>query len=916
MWFSLWVLSLIGSTSEDISDHNVLRLNLGVNFEMIDRLKLKTATYTWDFILPLPKVLYDLHPEEYMSSSSIQERVLCPDSMGGSIIRGARNQDCPAEILDLIKTIMKVNVEDKMEIASLISQINNSVPSIELSDQNRGQRSLFSGGGSLLSYVFGLTSERERDAIIQRVQKLEALVVDKDKTIHHTFQSLVTGEKLLDKRITNLASYVNQATNQTIQHLERIELGFKREIAWFGELLQRYIVLNKNTRDLVQHLEQFLTDIQLLGVRRLSVNLVPVQTMRNVKNTLELNLHRAGQDVLLFPVLTEVMEYYRDPEFHYFKLNDSLVISLKIHLSAYKDAWDIYKITKLPVVINGEETRSTILEDDMEYIALYRGGTRDQLYIPLSMDDVFRAQTKRVIQSKIVHKNKDDNCIMAIFNNNRVLSNKLCKYTLTLTQSVPRGYALSQTQFYFVGMVDYTKQCFTHRREASGLDKVKESGGLVVTGKRALVLDLTNLIPMLDSSDETLCRIDTTYFSVVPTLLQRGQAKGQEVHTYTVNLIFLAKAFGPEKMSQIQGDTLLQTYPNISFRRLKVADGTSDFIATDHNLKLNFEKVINHTKMNKKQPYSHTEAILERIQFRDNFSVMDILSMVQGGVLVLLLFAVFIMAKKLRAIMAILVVVQAQISNKNLVNAGEEGEYYTSDTDEEDPDEWNQQVAEIHDMVTNNISDNYIFYLVAIIILYFLKMGLYYLYKRWTSPVKDSLWRTDLVIRIQPLTTDKRRENPVFLSVQTIMGLPRELQVLVKGQITSVVIGGSIFMTLKYVWKGTIHNIFTDHIIPIKQSVAVPLFVGPWLKEILAGDYIIQPILVNNKHLYRVENFLTKTDVKAVDKKRGGRGVKKGTSSKFSSVTASMPNITGGEHCIQEEAMVTFEHEPGPLFTE
>ena len=901
-------------SSEDISDHNVLRLNLGVNFEIIDRVKLKTSTYTWDFVLPLPTLSDDLQHEAYMTYASVQEKVICPDSMGTSTIQGSHNRQCPPEIIELITAMMKINFDDNMEIAALILQINNSVPVVDFSTEIRGQRAIFEGGGALLSWLFGVTSKRERDAIVQRVQNLEALMSDNNKNINHVFKNLVTGEKLLNKRLTNLASYVSLATNQTREHLERIERNFKREVSWLGELLQRYIVLNKNTRDMIQHLEQFLADIQLLGARRLPVNLVPVATMINVKKTLEDNLHRSGQDVLLFPVLTDVMEYYRDPEFYYFKLNTSLVISLKIHLSAYRDMWDVYKITKLPVTINGEETRSTILEDETEYIALYRGESKDQLYITLSAMDIIQIQKQRVINSKTVYKNKANNCVMAIFNNDKVLTAQICKYTLIHTELVSRVYSLSQTLFYFTGVQEYTKQCFTHREEGRGLDKVSERGGSVVTEKKSFVLDLANMIPDRDFTGETMCKIDTTYFTLVPTLLKNGQANDKKAHTYTVNLVFVTKAFGPEKMSSVRGDTLLENYPNISFRKLKIADSSTDFVAADQKLKINFERVLNHTKMNKKLPYSHTEAILERIRFRDNFSLVEIISLVQGGVLVLLLLAFFVMAKKLRAIIALLTVIQAQLTNNRGLVMAEEEYAYDKDNDGDVSAEWSQRVADVHDIITDNLSDNYIFYLFAILILYFCRIGLMYTYERCTSPVKNALWKTDLVIRIQPLTTDRRRENPVFLCIQQITGLPRELKVMVKGQITGVVLGGQIFRHLRFVWKGTIYNSFTENAVPIKQSVSVPLFLGPWLKEILTGDYIIQPVLVNNKQLYRVEHFLTRTDVKSEDRRKGRGKKNKKTFSSLPHAGISMPDISGSEdRWDRKNPKVMFERDPEGL---
>jgi len=114
-------------------------------------------------------------------------------------------------------------------------------------------------------------------------------------------------------------------------------------------------------------------------------------------------------------------------------------------------------------------------------------------------------------------------------------------------------------------------------------------------------------------------------------------------NTLQYNLAFVTKAFGPDKLNQITGGSLLETYQNISFKKLKVSEKMTAFTATDTNLKLNFDRILNNTKRGQKPlHYSNTEAILEKIRMQDDFSVIEIISITQAVILVLLGIIIFL----------------------------------------------------------------------------------------------------------------------------------------------------------------------------------------------------------------------------------------------------------------------------------
>ena len=92
--------------------------------------------------------------------------------------------------------------------------------------------------------------------------------------------------------------------------------------------------------------------------------------MECIINILNLNLHKTGTDRVLYPILNDAQSYYQRPEFEFSQIRNTLEIFLHLHLSAYKDDWNIYRVERVPVPINGQETKSTFLDENWEYVAV------------------------------------------------------------------------------------------------------------------------------------------------------------------------------------------------------------------------------------------------------------------------------------------------------------------------------------------------------------------------------------------------------------------------------------------------------------------------------------------------------------------------------------------------------------------
>ena len=235
-----------------------------------------------------------------------------------------------------------------------------------------------------------------------------------------------------------------------------------------------------------------------------------------------------------------------------------------------------------------------------------------------------------------------------------------CVYAMVKTDSQPQIFEIDKSLYYILNLQNYNLTC-----SLKGNRKILNK---TVNCTKNVVLNM-DVEPIAQwgeiwGDENPICLAQTQNWEItVGKTIQRHGTN--ESHQYVINLAFVTKAFDREHLNEISGDSLFDEMPEISFKKLDWEEGgksVSDLIATDQELKINFDKVMNATKADRKIFYSDTGLLFHKLSSYDSLSVMDIFSIAQGILIILIIVGMISIGRKLCKITATLVALQLTLT--------------------------------------------------------------------------------------------------------------------------------------------------------------------------------------------------------------------------------------------------------------
>jgi len=161
---------------------------------------------------------------------------------------------------------------------------------------------------------------------------------------------LITGERLLQAKVNDVLRKLRESTMILTRGIESRTEYLGQELDWLSVFQSQALKLLHNGKKLTQSLTTLLNGIQELNNGRLSQDIVPHKTLLETIEHVKQKIVTQG-NVSMYMIPNDVRELHKQAVVHYAHVQDHLIISLLIPLSANRREFICYKIIKHNVAV-------------------------------------------------------------------------------------------------------------------------------------------------------------------------------------------------------------------------------------------------------------------------------------------------------------------------------------------------------------------------------------------------------------------------------------------------------------------------------------------------------------------------------------------------------------------------------------
>jgi len=217
------------------------------------------SEFIYDFILALPHNSI-IHKGETIPACNTNSRNKTLTNTGhktGQHNESPHTVDCSAALYSLMNTLYEMDHDIHKEMDELITIIGDELPRMVNLKPKRQSRAWFKAIGSLLRTVFGTMDEDESDKINERQKTLERYTDDSSKTTRMEVSRLVTGERLLQAKVTEVLRELRDITIIIlIGGIESRTEYLAQELDWLSVFQSKTLKLLHNSMKLTNSLQK------------------------------------------------------------------------------------------------------------------------------------------------------------------------------------------------------------------------------------------------------------------------------------------------------------------------------------------------------------------------------------------------------------------------------------------------------------------------------------------------------------------------------------------------------------------------------------------------------------------------------------------------------------------------------------
>jgi len=153
---------------------------------------------------------------------------------------------------------------------------------------------------------------------------------------------LVTGEKLLQAKVVDVLQELRQSSITLTQGIESWTEFLAKELDWLSVFQNKSLQLIHKGRKLTNSLQLLLNGIRELNYGRLSHDIVPYITLEETLEHVQQKIKTQG-DISMFIIPKDVRQLHKQAIVHHVHVEDHLIISLLVPLTANRNEFMCYK---------------------------------------------------------------------------------------------------------------------------------------------------------------------------------------------------------------------------------------------------------------------------------------------------------------------------------------------------------------------------------------------------------------------------------------------------------------------------------------------------------------------------------------------------------------------------------------------
>ena len=516
----------------------------------------------------------------------------------------------------------------------LVEKVQDLMPEVNLpDDDSRSKRSLLPFIGQLSKSIFGTATVRDVEilqshisSVIQNSNKLESAFKYQSNKLS-SFMSIV------DNRITNAAKEI-QINHKSIANmgneLWKLEWGLMVSSQLTGQLVRQV----QRSSDLTSRLNELIKDIGHLMEGKLSPTLLSPSALKQILVRIQKQLKQHYPDFQIS--YKHPSHYYKSGLFVAARHNNSIFITLKIPVSAFKSTFKVYELFTVPVPINTTTKHATQLLNMPNIIAI---SNDNHYYATMSREQWQTCQGKErkyCPPDIVISPMTKYTCSLLIFQQMKTLIPEYCNFRLVKNALQPSILQVTTSQVLVANTSKITFRCKNSWKSESACH-----------------------FCLMTVPCE--CSLQTENFYLPPTLHSCEKASTEITKLHPVNLALLQYFHDEESHKTISGNTLFHNEFNPKIPPFKFYEGKYEhFVVEDKKEHLDLKKVTEAVKRNEDIYESSADALIDLLPM--NSTQWDIISMALNGTCFLTCIAVsialFITCKKLKAMSVIILTLQ------------------------------------------------------------------------------------------------------------------------------------------------------------------------------------------------------------------------------------------------------------------
>ncbi len=805
--FSLLLLLSAGQIAEaaDAEGKSINRINYGVFFDYVGQIMPTTniLRHTFKVALPLKRSSDEMEFMKHMDIMN-QRQLPCLTEMGNEGM----------EIHPVCKRFMR-NIDFLLELANdgskqmhrLVNDIYDLVPLTTKSKQKLEKRAILGFVGQLMNSVFGTANQDDIDTLNTNVLKLTETVNTELKVIKKTVTDL---SDFAEKTTNRLNDLVQEVKDNSIQNLKLIQAAVYNEdkiIDFLSNLTLSSMKVKHLTDTLIIHYTNFLTGMQILLEGRLSMYLIPKEVLSDTLQAIQEDLKNSEIGKNFQVIYTKPDFYYRKGAFVLGRNQENLYITLQVPVTSVQSKFLLYRLTYNNLHMHDSNKHSIQLEDHIYGLAISE--TKD-LFYELSEYELYELHTASQFehsrQRTIFKTAKQKPCLIAIYLDDKVAVNSTCKYVIAMHNLKSEITHLHDNIYLLTNISEIAYNCADEQEVVQ-----KGCDTCVVTLKHQ-------------------CSMKANSFFIPETL--QGKFEENQGIKYIAQLPLLMHFFTNDTLKNINGFTTFLEKPKLDLPDFHFYENNiTKTFSGDLKQNVYLEKVAQSVKNDKEIVTNLGEAIiLGKITASNSFwtSTPGIVMMVTTGVVTLLILSNLYLLNKLRYLIitvGVLKCTATKVSGEGLQLQYEKPTIFDSQND--------KTMQQIFTEIAREINYNHVALILSLTLLLII---IYNIYKKLHKTRKLGF---DFMLEFSS------KQAYCYVKILTLQGPWENYTIGATEFINNIKIEGIINSALTFHWANLkLIDQSTTKIIEIKKKAPLSWKEGQILKEIFAGQFLVNPVFV------------------------------------------------------------------------